>query len=93
MTAIKKLLHADLDAQTFSYEIEETAEHLTVARLSRGPSGGWRYEVTARRIEHEGGAVSEGGEVHGEGGECATPDEAIAEARAQAQAMLAARSR
>lgn len=84
MTALKKLLHADLDAQTFSYEIEETAEHLTVVTLARGASGGWRYVVTARR---SGG----GGEVHGEGGEHATPDEAIAAARAQAQALLAAR--
>ncbi len=52
MTAIKKLLHADVGAETYSYEIEETAEHVTVARLARGAHGGWKYEVTARRTAH-----------------------------------------
>lgn len=90
MTETRKLLHADVGAETYRYEIEETSEHLTVATISRGPSGGWRYEVTARRIGHDLATTAPSdAEVHGTGGECATPDEAVAAARAQARSLLA----
>jgi hypothetical protein len=91
MSEVKKLLHADFDAETYSYEIEETAEHLTVVRLGRGVSGGWKYEVTARRLD-PGPTATAAAEVSGEGGDFATPDEAIAAARTRAQALLAAKS-
>ncbi len=90
MSEIKKLLHADVDAETYSYEIEETAEHLTVAHLSRDGADCWKYEVTARRSEPppaDDGTT----DLTGAAGGFATPDEAIAAARAHARQLLAAR--
>jgi len=98
MTEVRKLLHADTGAEVYSYEIEETAEHLTVARLSRDGAGGWKYEVTARRLDAPLGAAAPppaaagpAAEVGGEAGGFASPDEAIAAARTHAQQLLAAR--
>ena len=90
MTEIKKLLHADVDAESYSYEIEETAEHVTVVHLARDGADRWRYEVTTRRSEP---APADGGnaDLTGEAGDFATPDEAIAAARAHARQLLAAR--
>ena len=93
MTEIKKLLHADVDAETYSYEIEETAEHLTVAHLARDGADRWKYQVTARRSEPAAAAGDDGSsaDVSGEASGFATPDEAIAAARAHARQLLAAR--
>ena len=91
MTEVKKLLHADTGAETYSYEIEETAEHLTVVQLARAAGGGWKYEVTARRIDLTPGDVQGTADMRAEGGDFATPDEAIAAARAHARDLLAGR--
>ena len=95
MTEVRKLLHADTDAEVYSYEIEETAEHLTVARLSRDGEGGWKYEVTARRLDAApapaAAAAGPAADVGGEAGGFASPDDAIAAARTHAQQLLAAR--
>ena len=88
MTEVKKLLHADIQAETYTYEVEETAEHLTVVHLARGASGGWNYKVEARHIEAKP-ANSQSADVSGEGSDFATPDEAIAAARAHARSLLA----
>ena len=92
MTEVKKLLHADTGAETYSYEIEETAEHLTVVQLTRAAGGGWKYEVTARRIglapADAQGTTDVGGEANG----FATPDEAITAARGHARDLLAGRN-
>ena len=88
MAEVKKLLHADTGAETYAYEIEETAEHLTVVTLTRAASGGWNYAVTARRIQ-PGPAGAGGLDVSGDGGDFATPDEAITAARAHARNLLA----
>ena len=92
MTEVKKLLHADTTAETYSYEIEETAEHLTVVQLARAASGGWKYEVTARRLELTPAGAQSTDDVHGEGSGFATPDEAIAAARGHARDLLAGRA-
>lgn len=91
MTEIKKLLHADVGAETYSYEIEETAEHLTVAHLARDGADRWKYEMTARRSEPVPGDADGAAEVSGAAGGFATPDEALAAARAHARQLLAAR--
>ena len=91
MTEVKKLLHADTGAETYSYEIEETAEHLTVVRLARAAGGGWKYEVTARRIDPAPADAQGAADVRGEASGFATPDEAIAAARAHARDLLAGR--
>ena len=89
MTEVKKLLHADTGAETYAYEIEETAEHLTVVRLARADGGRWKYEVTARRIAPAPADTQGTADVRGEGSDFATPDEAIVAARGHAQALLA----
>lgn len=94
MTELKKLLHADTGAEVYSYEIEATAEHLTVAVLERdAAAGGWKYTVTARRLDaappQDGAAAP--AEPSAQAGGFATPDEAIAAARAHARGLLAAR--
>jgi len=91
MTELKKLLHADPEAETYVYEIEQTAEHLTVARLTRDAGGdGWRYAMTA---QHVGEPPSRGPaaptEVRGEGHGFATVDDALAAARDHARLLLA----
>lgn len=94
MSELKKLLHADTGAETYSYEIEQTAEHLTVATLTRdAASGGWKYAVTARRLDAApaGAGSAAAAEVSAEQGGFGTPDEAIAAARKHAQALLAGR--
>ena len=88
MSEVKKLLHADTGAETYSYEIEETAEHLTVVQLARDGAG-WKYDVTARRIDSA--VAASGADVTGQGSGYATPDEAIGAARAHARDLLAAR--
>ena len=92
MTEMKKLLHADTGAETYAYEIEETAEHLTVVRLARAAGGGWKYEVTARRIGAAPGDPQDTVEVSGEASGFATPDEAIAAARGHGRDLLAGRN-
>ena len=92
MTEVKKLLHADTGAETYSYEIEETAEHLTVVRLARAAGGGWKYEVTARRIGPAPADPQGAADVGGEASGFATPDEAIAAARGHARDLLAGRN-
>ena len=91
MTEVKKLLHADTGAETYSYEIEETAEHLTVVQLARAAGGGWKYEVTARRIGLAPGDAQSTADMRAEGGDFATVDEAIAAARDHARDLLAGR--
>ena len=88
MTEVKKLLHADTGAETYAYEIEETAEHLTVVQLARADGGKWKYEVTARRIAPAPTDAQGAADVHAEGGDFATPDEAIAAARDHARELL-----
>jgi hypothetical protein len=90
MAEVKKLLHADIGAESYSYEIEETAEHLTVAHLTRDAAGGWKYEVTARRIDAAPAADARSADVSGQAGGYATPGDAIAAARAHARNLLAA---
>ena len=92
MTEVKKLLHADTGAETYSYEIEETAEHLTVVQLTRAAGGGWKYEVTARRLGLAPAEAQGQADVRAEGGDFATPDEAIAAARGHARDLLAGRN-
>ena len=92
MTEIKKLLHADTGAETYSYEIEETAGHLTVVQLARAAGGRWKYEVTARRIDPAPGDAQGTADVRAEGGDFATPDEAIIAARGHARDLLAGRN-
>lgn len=89
MTELKKLLHADTGAETYAYEIEETAEHLTVVQLARADGGRWKYEVTARRIAPAPADAQGTADVHGEGSDFATPDEAIVAARGHARDLLA----
>ena len=89
MTEVKKLLHADTGAETYSYEIEETAEHLTVVQLTRADGGRWKYEVTARRIGLAPAEAQGTADVRGEGSDFATPDEAIVAARGHARDLLA----
>lgn len=91
MTEVKKLLHADTGAETYSYEIEETAEHLTVVQLSRADGGKWKYEVTARHIAPAPAPADAQGtaDMRGEGSDFATPDEAIVAARGHARDLLA----
>ena len=51
MSETKTLLHAEPKAETYSYKIEETAEHLTVVRLERSTDRQhWHYHVTAERL-------------------------------------------
>ena len=89
MTEVKKLLHADTGAETYAYEIEETAEHLTVVQLARADGGRWKYEVTARRIAPAPADTQGTADVRGEGSDFATPDEAIVAARGHARDLLA----
>ncbi|HEY9067900.1 MAG TPA: hypothetical protein VIO33_23145 [Burkholderiaceae bacterium] len=88
MSETKTLLHADPKTETYSYKIEETAEHLTVVRLVRNADHRWHYHVTAERLiavaDHPAGDT-----VQGDADGFATSDEAIAAARDHARTLLA----
>jgi hypothetical protein len=88
MSETKTLLHADPKDETYSYKIEETAEHLTVVRLTRNADRRWHYHVTAeRRIATKERPA--GGTVQGDADGFTTADEAIAAARNHARTLLA----
>ena len=89
MSEIKTLLHADPKTDTYSYKIEETAEHLTVVRLERSADHRhWHYHVTAERLVSAAGRRA-GETVQGEAEGFATADEAIVAARNHARTLLA----
>lgn len=89
MSETKTLLHAEPKAETYSYKIEETAEHLTVVRLQRSPDHRhWHYHVTAERLVAAARGQA-GDTVQGDAEGFATADEAIAAARSHARGLLA----
>ena len=89
MSEIKTLLRAEPKTETYSYKIEETAEHLTVVRLERSTDGQhWHYHVTAERLVATPGR-NVGETVQGDAEGFATADEAIVAARNQARILLA----
>ena len=88
MSETKLLLHAEPKAETYSYKIEETAEHLTVVRLERSSDRKWHYHVTAERLTSAAGRPV-GETVEGDADGLATADEAIGAARAHARRLLA----
>jgi len=89
MSETKTLLHAEPKAETYSYKIEETAEHLTVVRLERGADHQhWHYHVTAERLVAAPGRPA-GETVQGDAEGFATADEAIVAARKHARVLLA----
>jgi hypothetical protein len=88
MSETKILLHAEPKAETFSYKIEETTEHLTVVRLERSADRHWHYHVTAERLVNTPGGHA-GDIVEGDAEGFATADEAIVAARNQARTLLA----
>ena len=89
MAETRKLLRADLKTETYSYLIEQTAGHLTVAKLTRTASGGWKYAVTTRRLDAADGNNTQTEALSPETSDYATPDEAIAAARTHARNLLA----
>ncbi|HKX43550.1 MAG TPA: hypothetical protein VJO99_20490 [Burkholderiaceae bacterium] len=89
MSETKTLLHADPKTDTYSYKIEETAEHLTVVRLVRNADHHWHYHMTAERLVAAAGHPA-GDTVQGDADGFATADEAIAAARDHARTLLAA---
>ena len=89
MSETKTLLHADPKTETYSYKIEETAEHLTVVRLVRNADHRWHYHVTAERRRATPTRQPAGDTVQGDGDGFATSDEAIAAARDHARSLLA----
>jgi hypothetical protein len=89
MSETKTLLHADPKAETYLYKIEETTEHLTVARLERARDHrNWHYHVTAERLVAAAGRQV-GDTVEGDAEGFATADEAIVAARNHARVLLA----
>ena len=88
MSETKTLLHADPKAETFSYKIEETAEHLTVVKIERSADRHWHYHVTAERLVDVAGRHA-GDILEGDAEGFATADEAIVAARAHARTLLA----
>ena len=89
MSETKTLLHAEPKTETFSYKIEETAEHLTVVRIERSADGRhWHYHVTAERLITVAGRHA-GDTVQGDADGFATADEAIGAARDHARTLLA----
>ena len=88
MPETKTLLHAEPKDETYSYKIEETAEHLTVVRIERSADHRWHYHVTAERLVGAAGQPA-GATVQGDADGFATADEAIAAARDHARALLA----
>ena len=89
MSETKTLLRADPKTETYSYKIEETAEHLTVVKLERNADRRWHYQVTAERRVGAAGRPA-GDTVEGAADGFATADEAIAAARDHARSLLAA---
>lgn len=88
MSETKTLLHAEPKTDTYSYKIEETAEHLTVVRLERSADRHWHYHVTAERLVSAAGRNA-GDTVQGDAEGFATADEAIVAARNHARTLLA----
>ncbi len=89
MSETKTLLHAEPKDETYSYKIEETAEHLTVVRLERSTDGRhWHYHVTAERLIAAAGGQA-GDTVQGDAEGFGTADEAIVAARNHARTLLA----
>jgi len=89
MSETKTLLHAEPKTETYSYKIEETAEHLTVVRIERSADRQhWHYHVTAERLVSAAGRNA-GDTVQGDAEGFATADEAIVAARKHARTLLA----
>jgi len=90
MSETKTLLHADPKTDTYSYKVEETAEHLTVVRLERSADHRhWHYHVTAERLLSAAAGRQAGDIVQGDADGFTTADEAIAAARDHARTLLA----